>query len=112
MSGEKNLCLQTKITGLVNYSYQGLITQIAPTDEELELLGFVFKGRLFEPAFTIGANREWLELTREYRTSCDSCCVPIIHKGIAGKSFFVHPFRYYSKIIGIIQEILGESYES
>ncbi|MEK6952155.1 MAG: hypothetical protein AABX29_04000 [Nanoarchaeota archaeon] len=102
--------LSTQICFLTNYPSSGLIIQICP-NYEFPTLGFIFKGRLFVPEFKIGTSREWLELRREYRNACEVAGVPIIGKGVA-EGFFMHPYMFHDKVIGLVQAILTEAYES
>lgn len=100
---------RSQVNIFITYPCTSLITQIEPAEPELEIIGFIFKGRLFEPAMRIVSNREWRDLTNEYKNCCETRGISFTRKATEDRTFFVHPFLFYSQIMKIIEEELKEN---
>ena len=100
---------RSQIDIFITYPCTRLITQIEPAEPELEIIGFIFRGQLFEPAIRMVSNREWHDLTKQYKNCCETRGISFARKATEDRAFFVHPFLFYSPIIKIIEEELKES---
>jgi len=100
---------RSQIDIFITYPCTRLITKIEPVEPELEIIGFIFMGLLFEPAIRMVSNREWRDLTNGYKNRCETKGIFFASKATDDRTFFVHPFLFYSPIIKIIEEELKES---
>jgi len=99
----------SQIDIFITYPCTRLITQIGPVEPELEIIGFILMGRFFEPAIRMVSNREWHDLTKQYKNCCETRGILFARKATEDRTFFVHPFLFYNPIMRIIEEELKES---